>query len=373
MVNNYYCLRVNIDLAQLYGTKNHPIYIYTPAYLEYSAGVRALHYLCHSLNQKGYLSWLIIHGTNSPENLLVNANLNTPILNNELRDAHFKSGLVPIVVYPETIPGNPLKAQVVVRWVLNHLGILGGPEAFNEKEHLVAYSTDIAKTARANTPVLFLPPLDIREIHDARKLSANIARTDRVLLYAGKYRGYVGKPILPRWAQTEYTEIWREGPEKQTREEVLELLATSSRVFIFENSTLITEAVLLGTPVILVKSTFFESLIAEYELGDHGTAWSDQKDAIEIASATIDGAEQQYLKAVKNFFVDLEKEVTVWLAMASRSDYLSPILLPDSKILISEHRISLAIQILKSQGLVTLFRVIRSFLKRRYSKKSNFT
>jgi hypothetical protein len=364
---------MNVNLDQIYGRKNHPIYIYAPPYIEFSAGIRTLHYLCHSLNQKGYLAWLIIHDTNSPKRLYINVNLNTPILNDELRDSHFRNGLVPIVVYPETIPGNPLNAQVVVRWILNYPGILGGPEVFNKKEHVVAYSSDIAKTLQANTPVLFLPALDIREIYDARKLYTNKTRTDRVLLYAGKYRVFVGNPILPRWAQTEYTEIWREGPEKQSREEVLELLATSSHIFVFENSTIITEAVLLGIPVILVKSTFFDSSISHYELGDYGTAWSDQKDAIAIASATIDGAEQQYLEAIKHFFVDLEKEVSVWLAMASRSDYLSPILIPDSRIVISQHRISLAIQILRSQGLFTLFRVIRSFLKRRYLKKSNLT
>lgn len=358
-------------LARLYGVKKHPIYIYAPAYLEVSAGIRALHYLCHSLNQMGYLSWLVIHGMASGDSSLVNPSLNTPILSSELRDLHFEAGIPPIVIYPETIPGNPLKAQVVVRWILNYPGALGGPENFQAKERVIAYSQDIATTLEKNTPILFLPPLDIREIYEAKNASKDKVRTDRVLLYAGKYRGFVGNPILPRWAPNKVTEIWREGPDKQSRERVLELLATSSCLFIFENSTLITEAVLLGTPVILVRSTFFESLIAEGELGSDGTAWSDQINPIEIALSSIEIAEKRYLNSVDTYFANLEKEATLWQEIASDSDYLSPINLPNFTRLISRHRISMALQISRTQGLLTLFRIIKSFIKRRITTKKN--
>lgn len=358
-------------LARLYGHQKHPIYIYAPAYLEVSAGIRALHYLCHSLNQMGHLSWLVIHGLASGDSLLANPSLNTPILSPELRDLHFEAGLAPIVIYPETIPGNPLKAQVVVRWILNYPGALGGPENFHEKERVIAYSQDIATTLNKETPILFLPPLDIREIYKAKNVSKNMVRTDRVLLYAGKYRGFVGNPILPRWAPNKVTEIWREGPEKQTREQVLELLATSSCLYIFENSTLITEAVLLGTPVILVRSTFFDSLIAEAELGSDGTAWSDQVNPLEIALSSIENAEKHYLNSLDTYFATLEREVTLWQEIASDSDYLSPINIPNFLRLISRHRISMAIQIFKSQGLLTLLRIMKSFIRRRMSNKKN--
>jgi hypothetical protein len=352
-------------LAQLYGIKKHPIYIYAPAYLEVSAGIRALHFLCHTLNQTGHLAWLVVHGMASSGTPLVNPNLNTPVLSSELRDLHFESGVVPIVIYPETIPGNPLKAQIVVRWVLNYPGVLGGPEKFHESERLIAYSKDIATTLEKDTPVLFLPPLDIREIYNAKKSSTGGERTDRILMYAGKYRGFVGNPILPRWFSGEITEIWREGANKQSRENVLELLATSSCLFIFENSTLITESVLLGTPVILVRSTFFDSLIAERELGSDGTAWSDVDNPVTFALSTIENAESRYLESVERFFVELAREVEIWQKIASKSDYLSPIYLPNFLKLISRHRISLAIQVLRSQGLFTLLRIIKSFIKRR--------
>jgi len=302
---------------------------------------------------------------------LVSSNLNTPILNSEIRDLHFKNGEVPIVIYSETIPGNPLQAQVVVRWILNYPGALGGPKDFPVGERLIAYSKDISRVLGKKAPVLFLPPLDIREVYKAKESSRNIPRTNRVLLYAGKYRGFVGNPILPRWAPNEITEIWREGPAKQSREEVLELLATSSCLFIFENSTLITESVLLGTPVILIRSTFFDSLIAEDELGSNGTAWSDLENPIELARSTIEGAHVRYLESLDQFFSDLKKETMIWQEIAGKSDYLSPIYLPNFRILVSRHRISLAIQILKSQGFLTFFRVVKSFIRRRISFKKN--
>jgi hypothetical protein len=240
-----------------------------------------------------------------------------------------------------------------VRWVLNYPGILGGPEKFHETEHLIAYSKDIATKLEKEISVLFLPPIDIREIYKFKKSSADIERTDRILLYAGKYRGFVGNPILPRWVSGEITEIWREGAKKQSRENVLELLATSSCLFIFENSTLITEAV------------FFDSLIAEYELGSGGVSWSDAENPIDSALFTIENVESRYLESVDRFFVALEREVIIWQEIASKSDYLSPVYLPNFLKLVSRHRISLAIQVFRSQGLFVLLRIMKSFIKRR--------
>lgn len=358
---------MNEDLInRLYGQRDHPIYIYVPGYIEESAGIRALHYLCHALNQSGHLSWLVVHGLISNDRSSVNAELNTPVLTNEIRDQHFKAGLAPIVIYPETIPGNPLKAQVVIRWILNYPGILGGPKTFERSDYAMAYSAKIAQEYSEHMPVLFLPPLDIREIEQARKEFGNLERTSEVLIYAGKYRGFVGNPILPRWAPSRYTEIWREGPYKQDRKEVLRLLATSSCLFIFENSTLITESVLLGCPVILIRSTFFDSLIAETELGVHGAAWSDEKDPMQSACSSIDLSEQQYIHSIYTFFDRLEQEAEKWNEKAKEFDYISPILLPNFTSLISRHRIALALQILRTQGFITLLRVVRSFFRRRF-------
>jgi hypothetical protein len=355
---------------KLYGYKKNPIYIYAPRYIEESAGIRALHYLCHALNQTGNPAWLVVHGLEMGEVPTQNGQLNTPLLSEEIRDQHFGIGAVPIVIYPETIPGNPLKAQVIIRWLLNYPGVLGGPKEFDERDYLVAYSSKIAGEYGGEIPVLFLPALDLREIEETKHNFENQKRTDQILLYAGKYRQFVGKPLLPKWAPTEYTEIWREGPLKQERKEVLRLLATSSCLFIFENSTLINEAVLLGCPVILIKSTFFDSLIAEEELGNNGTAWSDAINPLEKALSELENVSREYIDSISHFFVNLELEVNNWTTKASNFDYIAPIQLPQSTFLISRHRISLAIQILKTQGFITLLRIIRSFFRRRLAYAS---
>lgn len=353
-------------LTSLFGSRQHPIYVFAPAYSARSAGIRALHYLCHSLNQSGFLSWLVIYASDSAQDQLLNPDLNSPLLTTEIRDLHFSAGLAPVVIYPETTKGNPLGAQVVVRWVLNYPGLLGGPRTFSESEHVVSYSNQIAKTLEMPTPVLFLPPVDIREIQMIRHGFLHESRGDRALLYAGKYRGYVGNPVLPMWAKDKITEIFREGPSKQSRHEVLTLLASSTRLYCFENSSLITESVLLGTPVILVRSPFFSSLIAEDELGSDGMAWSDEVDPIAKSEMGIENSENRYMQAISTFFVDLKREADVWQKIASESDYLSPILIPAPYIPtgLSGGRVRLGIHILRTQGLASLVRAMNMFIRR---------
>ena len=52
-------------------------------------------------------------------------------------------------------------------------------------------------------------------------------------------------------------------------------MAKASVLHCFENSSIITEAVLSGTPVILVRSEFFKEVIAEQELGWSGMGYYD--------------------------------------------------------------------------------------------------
>jgi len=356
-------------VSKLYGNLKAPIYVYSPAFSEVSAGIRALHYLCHALNTSGHPAWMIIHGTNSMKNRLVSGSLITPVLTEDIRDQHYAVGVPPIVIYPETIPGNPLNAQIVVRWLLNYPGLLGGQDSFSSGEILLAYSKKIADSIESKPAILFLPPLDISEIWQTQARLGASDHSGPALLYAGKYRGFVGKPVLPKWAQQyDPVEIWREGPSKQSRPDVLELLNSASVLFCFENSTIITEAALLGTPVVLIRSTFFDELIAEEELGLGGTAWHDEIQPISLASATILEPESKYIEAISNFFEVLECQVDSWEANAIGQDYLKPIPIPNLRHLLSKHRISMALQILKNQGIFSLIRVLYSFSRRRTSR-----
>ncbi len=358
-------------LKDLYGTQSNPIYIYVPGFIEESAGIRSLHYLCHALNMSGHPAWLVIHGTLLESQAIVSGFLNTPVLTQEISNSHFKLGLAPIVIYPETIPGNPLNAQVVVRYLMNYTGVLGGPINFPPSEMCVAFSQKICDQYNEEIPVLFIPPIDIREVLKYRKIGQH-THNGPVLFYAAKYRGFVGKPELPEWTlKFSPQELLREGVGKHSRSELLNALSESHGVIVFENSSVITEATLLGTPVILVKSNFFNQLIAEDELGKNGCKWANEVTSFEEVDVDYMEVEDKYMNAITTFQEDLKVLVSDWKARAKKSDYLSPIIIPGVSRLINSHRVSLAIQIIRNLGFRIFFRVMVSFIKRRISYARN--
>lgn len=353
------------DYKNLYGTKTNPIYIYVPGFIEESAGIRSLHYLCHALNMSGHPTWLVIHGTILESQSVVSGFLNTPVLTQEISNSHFIIGLCPIVIYPETIPGNPLKAQVIVRYLMNYSGTLGGPAKFPKDELCVAFSQEIASQYKDEIPVLFIPPIDVREILKYKKPKKK-NHQGPVLFYAAKYRGFVGKPKLPKWTlKYNPQELLREGINKHSRDQLLTAISESHGLIVFENSSVITEATLLGTPVVLVKSEFFTELIAKNELGTTGCEWSNKVTAFDQVVVNQDQALDDYVKAVIIFEKKLRSLVVEWKSHARKSDYLSAILLPNYTQLISRHRLSLAIQIFRNLGALALVRVCISFIKRR--------
>src|SRR5689334_22020201 len=82
-------------------------------YVSNSAGIRCLHRLCDELNQRGYPSFTTGGGGAAP-------GMNAPMVDIEIAEKLCASGF--IAIYPETVSGNPLRAQTVVRWVLNRPG-----------------------------------------------------------------------------------------------------------------------------------------------------------------------------------------------------------------------------------------------------------
>lgn len=94
---------------------------------ENSGGELVLYFLCHLLNSVGCKAFMI---GGSPRNSL---NLNCPIMPQTL---NLQSEDV-IVVYPEVISGNPLKAKNVVRWILYTIGVNGGSADTHRPEDLI--------------------------------------------------------------------------------------------------------------------------------------------------------------------------------------------------------------------------------------------
>lgn len=106
-----------------------PYIIMAPGYRHNSAGVRALYELKQHLENKGYVATILQGGT-APTNS--------------------------IVVYPETVSGNPLNGKTIVRYVLNYPGLLGGDKQYNEKDIIFTYVTRFYP----NVPVMTVPVIE---------------------------------------------------------------------------------------------------------------------------------------------------------------------------------------------------------------------
>ena len=135
---------------------NMKIYIYTQRYDEKSGGTIVLHKLCSVLNELGYDAALYpcferYHvDVNSYADrvqayleslyrawtvgFVRNPAFNTPVVKVGLFNGRPKLEDDCIVIYPESIYGNPLKAARVVRWLLHEPGFHGKRIGFGKNE-----------------------------------------------------------------------------------------------------------------------------------------------------------------------------------------------------------------------------------------------
>ena len=272
-------------------------YIYVGPWRDNAAGIKVLHYLCNVLNETGNESYLVLNG-GKRDQIAVNPHLNTPVLTKRQASLHRMQNRQPRVIYSETISGNPLNANCVVRYFLNFPGILGGSLEFPDVEMKVAYSQNIADSIDNPQGVLFLPAVDTDEIEQCKN-----KKGDYSLYYAGKYRAYVGKPFLP--TDIQFEELPRINGKSTNRMDVLELIKGAKVLLVFENTTLATEAILLGTPVVFMPNNFLGKIIAAQELGDEGSCIGYTENGLTYAIDTLEIAKVKYGHAVQNFWSQL--------------------------------------------------------------------
>jgi hypothetical protein len=340
---------------------DHLFYIYTPCWRDNAAGIRVLHYLCDSLNQAGYQSFLVLHNP-LESNVRTNQLLNTPVLSQEQANLHFNNGRVPTVVYSETIPGNPLKASRIVRYLLNYPGALGGPKSFKSDEFLISYTKSIKDSASQDSILLFLPAVKRDELPKVNEKDPNLR-----LVYAGKYRAFVGTP--PQVSQFPVTEIHRDGPLKQSRTEVLDLLSRANVLYLFENSSIATEATLLETPCVFIKNEFLEKIIAETELGLGGITFSNSEDGLLEARKSLPLAKLKYVEAENNFWNQLSNFIDMHDSFFENSTgTVKQIYIPKSKHVLNRHRVNLFFGMLRNIGFTRTMRVTVEFTNLRIDR-----
>lgn len=196
--------------------KKYPYIIMAPEYRHNSAGVRALYELARRLEGKGYKADIYQGG--------------------KATDKH-------IVVYPETVPGNPMCAETVVRYVLNYPGKLGGDKVYDSKEIIFTHSKLFI-----DAPLLTVPLIEDFFKDEGLKREGGC-------FWIGK-----GKDV-PRIPGIDgLTEITNEWPA--TRKELARLLNTKEVFYTYDNNTqLISEAEMCGCKVVVVG----EKLDSDYK------------------------------------------------------------------------------------------------------------
>lgn len=206
-----------------------PYAIWSPPWDHKVGGIRALYKLVEELQARG-LDATVASGGADPE---------------------------AIVVYPEIVQDNPLRAERVVRWRLAPADVPAD-----------GYTVDWLDYGAGN-PVLTLDLIDA-------ELFARRPNPYRSGVALWVHKGRADLDLIPPGA----VQITSNTPE--TREGVADLLSRSEYLLSFDEfSTVNLEAILLGTPVLLYPTVRFtrEELLAQ-GWPHYGVAWSpDQLDS----------------------------------------------------------------------------------------------
>ena len=216
---------------------NNKIGIVSPPYSTMSAGIVVLHTLIHKLRSHGFDAYLI------PQWMppTVNPAFDTPLYSDKYTFADMARDW--IVLYPEGLYGNPIKARRVVRYLLNRESAFGGTGmAALPSDFLITYSRLYHPTAQ----VLFYPVVDEELLLRAARISTSIPRPANAF--------YIGKGVdfgRPCPAIPQSLEITRGWPASKTHYyDVLEKVRTFYSYDWCSSTNL--DAVLLGCQVKLI-------------------------------------------------------------------------------------------------------------------------
>jgi hypothetical protein len=347
--------------------KASPYYIVSPRFTTKSAGIRILHQLVHMLNRAGCEAYVHLIPF-SRGGLDVNERLHTPILTPEIVARHQAQQRRPILVTPETVEVPPVQGCLNVRYCMHFPGFLGGPTEFSPEELLVAYSQTIVPKLSGSPHVLFLPGVDPQRF----VASADEERT-LDLVYAGKFTDFHGQSI-PKDLLHGSQLITREDVTASCNDELSVLFQRARVLHVFENSAVITEALLCGCPVVAWRNPYFNELIGAPEHGADGVIWGDAhggwKDRLFQAARNTAQFRRAYEAAVEAAPCELQKFVSVTQQAAERMGPPTSLRLPSSSRMlgwaeaISNHVRAITVSIMEIGLGRTAASVARSLLQR---------
>lgn len=260
--------------SRLHRKPGHPYYILAPDYRESSSGVCVLHYLCHALNLEGFEAYIV--GASQ-----VNPDLKTPLLTEAIKKNHAQSGKTPIGVYPEVVSGNPLMTPVVVRYMLNKEGVIGGNRINVDDDDLFFYFREEFVGDGRTADILTLPGTDMELFSP----DPERAKTSRLLYLNRVPRDAVDFSTLP--SDVEILSMADPIPLSQ----LAARFKSAEVLYTFETSSTCTKAMLCGCPVVALKAKGYEHLALTEETlkfyRHSGVAFDDSKLSLQKAMSGL--------------------------------------------------------------------------------------
>lgn len=289
-------------MREFFSKRPQPYYVYAPDYRRSSAGIRVMHMLCDALQRSGHEAYITAR--------VLNPDLITPRLADEILASHRSQGLEPIIIYPEIIDGNPLKGGTVVRYLLNQPGFIEGQGAYGEDDILFSYTKALLQPGMAEDRVLYLPGPD---------LSVFCPPADPAKRVAGKvcyYQGRRGQArIDPSLLPADAIEITAEFPGSW--EALADIFQQCEFFYCGEASALAGEAALCGCLGVILPSEWTPLKIALHENKSHGVAWGTEPAEIERARLTLPLLRESLLQHQRNFWPALDNFIQVTQAVAN--------------------------------------------------------
>lgn len=256
----------------LFKTEKAPYYIFALDYIQQSAGVRALHYLCHALNESGQEAYVTCEKT-APQ-------LRTPVLTEATMVQHHAAGRIPIMVYPEIVQGNPFGAQVVARWLLNKPGHIAGDTTFAADELIFTFDPIyLGDSLRGET--LHIPTSDLTLFNNENNPDDNSRQ--QVCFYAHKYLA-AGGQLSPH----SETAVSLGKEQKLSHAEIAAILRRSKLLYVYEPTALVAEALLCGCPVSIVVTEYWRRHAANHGYPtDWGVVMDDSAESLALAATKV--------------------------------------------------------------------------------------
>jgi len=278
----------------LWSQPKNPYYLFCPDYRETSSGVFALHQLCHALNLSGMEAYVTA--------VKRNPRMRTPLLTTAIEQAHVAAGQVPITIYPEVVTGNPRKEPVVVRYILNRPGHLGGEAEYPASELLFAFSPEFLPPG-VRADILFAPLFDLGLFRpDGREPRHRVGR----YFFAQRFRERGG---ALQDATRGCLELSFSAP--LSLPQLAGIFRSAEVLFSYERSAICTEAMLCGCPVVYLPSEHMTEFPTTDSIGKDGAAWGTSPEEWDRARATVGRVRERLLELQAGFWGQLRHFVAV--------------------------------------------------------------